>query len=288
MLVAVIGATGVVGRNLIPRLLDAGHTVRAGVRRLGAAVRLQGVTEVEADILDPARLGKLVTGSDVVINVASSIPRADGKGGDWKLYDQIRRQGTSNVIRACTEAGVGLVAQSIAMLHCVDQSRPQDEHSPMRATGVREAALDLENLVTAWSGNWRIVRGGNLYGPGTSTDDVWFRQLRQGKLTLPGSGQDWLSCVHVADLAAAFVKVVEDAPPRTGWIAADDQPLRWIDLFKVVAGLADQSPERVLAGGEQVLPGFNVTNARLRGLGWTPRYASVRSGLVATAEYLPP
>ena len=187
------------------------------------------------------------------------------------------------MIEACTDAGIGLLAQSIAMLHCVDQGAAQDEQSPMKATGVREAALDLEHLIAGWNGNWRIVRGGNLYGPGTSTDDGWFAQMRQGKLVPPAAGQDWVSCVHVADLAAAFVTVLQSAPPRSTWIAADDQPMRWAELFELVAALSNQS-HQVPSGGEQVMPGFKVTNAALRGLGWVPRYPSLRSGLIAAAE----
>jgi nucleoside-diphosphate-sugar epimerase len=103
-------------------------------------------------------------------------------------------------------------------------------------------------------------------------------------MTLPGTGQDWLSCVHVADLAAAFVKVVQDAPPRTAWIAADDEPIRWTDLFKVVAALSDEPREEVRLGGDPVMPSFKVTNAALRGLGWAPRYPSVRSGLIGAAD----
>jgi len=96
MIVAIVGATGVVGRNLIPRLIEAGHTVRAGVRWIGSAP--PEVTQVEIDILERATLERLVEGSDTAINVASSIPRADGKSGDWRVYDQIRRSGTKNLI----------------------------------------------------------------------------------------------------------------------------------------------------------------------------------------------
>jgi nucleoside-diphosphate-sugar epimerase len=284
MIVAVIGATGVVGQNLLPRLLESGHSVRAGVRRPGTALKLAEVEEVGVDILDQRSVAKLVAGSNVAINIASSIPRADGGRGDWKAYDQIRREGTKNLIAACADVGIGLVAQSIAMLHCTDQSIPQNEQSPMMATGVREAALDLEKIISAWDGNWRIVRGGNLYGPGTSTDDDWFNRLRQGRFGLPNDGLDWLSSVHVADLAAAFLTVLEKAPPRTSWIAADDEPMRWLDVFKIVAELAGRPLEVAKTGEDAVIPGFQVAADALKGLGWAPRYASLRSGLIATAS----
>jgi nucleoside-diphosphate-sugar epimerase len=284
MIVAIVGATGVVGRNLIPRLIEAGHTVRAGVRRIGSALPFPEVTQVETDILEQATLERLVEGSDIAINVASSIPRADGKSGDWKVYDQIRRSGTKNLIAACSGAGIGLVAQSIAMLHCTDQSEPQTEQSPMKATGVRAAALDLENIIADWNGDWRVVRGGNLYGPGTSTDADWFARVERGQFILPSDGHDWLSSVHIADLAAAFVTVLENAPPRTHWIAADDQPMQWRDVFRLVAELTLRPRETAKVGADAIMPGFRVRADALKGLGWSPRYQSLRSGLIATAR----
>ncbi|HEY3666146.1 MAG TPA: NAD(P)-dependent oxidoreductase [Polyangiaceae bacterium] len=284
MIVAVLGASGVVGRNLLPRLLEAGHRVRAGVRQRGPSTAQDGVEQVEADILDASTLTALVTGCDAVINVASSIPRADGSGGNWHIYDRIRREGTENVIRVCEAHRLRLVAQSIAMLHCSTQANLQDETSPKQASGYRAAALDSERLIREWDGDYRIVRGGALYGPGSTTDEAWFSRYDRGELQAPGDGSDFISPIHVADLAAAFHIALERAPGRSAWIAADDEPMRYSELFNVVAALCGQRRGAPTVGGPAGLPGFRVSNAALRGLGWAPRYASVRSGLVATSE----
>jgi nucleoside-diphosphate-sugar epimerase len=283
MNVAVLGASGVVGRHLLPRLVEAGHRVRAGVRHRGRATAIDGVEQVEADILEPATLSNLVTGCSALVNVASSIPRADGSGGNWATYDSIRRDGTKNVVRVCEAARIRLVAQSIAMLHCTTQSSPQDETSPRQGTGPRAAAMDLERLISDWNGDYRVVRGGALYGPATTTDEDWFARYERGELQAPGDGSDFISPIHVADLAAAFQTVLERAPGRSAWIAADDEPMRYSELFNVVAALCGQKRGAPTVGAPTALPGFRVSNAALRGLGWAPRYASVRSGLVATA-----
>jgi nucleoside-diphosphate-sugar epimerase len=284
MIVAVLGASGVVGRNLLPRLVEAGHRVRAGARHRNAMSDIDGVEQLETDILDRDKVARLVVGCDALIDIASSIPRADGSGGTWAEYDRIRRQGTKHAIIACSEARIPLVVQSIAMLHCANQKSPQDERSPMQAAGVRSAMLDAERALADWDGDYRIVRGGALYGPGTSTDDDWFTRYERGELRAPGDGSDFISPIHVADLAAAFQVVLERGTPRTAFIAADDEPMRYTELLEIVAALCGQKRGAPGVGAEPALPGFNVTNAALRELGWAPRYASVRSGLVATAE----
>jgi len=285
MIIAVLGASGVVGRNLLPRLVESGHRVRAGMRHRSAATDMDGVEQFATDILDRDAVVRLVTGADALINLASSIPRADGSGGDWALYDRIRREGTRNAIFACDRAKIPLVAQSIAMLHDTDQTREQDEHSPLHATGVRVPALDAEHLLAAYEGDYRVVRGAALYGPGTTIEDAWFEQYERGELRAPGDGSDYISPIHVADLAAAFQIVLERGSARQAYIASDDEPMRYSEVFEIVAALCGQRRGPPGIGADAVLPGFRVTNGALRALGWAPRYASVRSGLIAAAEH---
>jgi len=284
MIVAVLGASGVVGRNLVPRLVESGHRVRAGMRHRNTLVDFDGVEQFEVDILNRDAVVRLAKGADALLNLASSIPHADGSGGDWALYDRIRREGTENAIFACKHAQIPLIAQSIAMLHSSTQTHPQDEQSPLRASGVRVPALDAERLLAAYDGDFRIVRGAALYGPGTTLDDSWFEQYERGQLRAPGDGSDYISPIHVADLAAAFQTVLERGVARSAYIACDDEPMRYTELFELVAALSGQRHGALGSGSESILPGFRVTNGALRTLGWAPRYASVRSGFVATVE----
>jgi len=280
----VVGASGVVGRNFVPRLLEAGHHVRAG-GRWPDEIRAKGRVEaIEVDILDMRSVVHFIRGCDTVVNLASSIPRADKTSGSWQQFDEIRRQGTRNLMQACDDAGADLLAQSVSMLHSADTSRLQNERDPLLGPGILASGYDQEQMLSAWSGSWRIVRGGSLYGPGTSTDDSWFEKYDEGELRAPGDGDSWASMIHIADLAAAFLTVMEKAPPRTAWIAADDQPMRWREIFDIVATLAANSQREPGFGADHHLPSFRVSNGALRSLGWAPRYASVRSGLVATAE----
>ena len=118
--VAVLGATGVYGRHLIPRLISAGYRVRALVRNPASAVVAQqcGAETVAADIFDEASLRAGLGNCDVAMNLATSLPSPTSRTGDFAANDRLRREGVPIFLRACQAAGVHKVLQqSIAMTH---------------------------------------------------------------------------------------------------------------------------------------------------------------------------
>jgi nucleoside-diphosphate-sugar epimerase len=100
------------------------------------------------------------------------------------------------------------------------------------------AAVAMEDAVRQSDLDWLILRGALFYGPGTGFDDDWFARARDGKLRLPGDGSGWVSLVHIADMAEATVAALERWPSRRALIVADDQPVRWRELFAYVAAIA--------------------------------------------------
>jgi nucleoside-diphosphate-sugar epimerase len=281
MRIAVVGATGVLGRHLVPRLVERGHFVRATVRRDrdGARMTALDAEPVAADILDAASLAAAVAGCDGAVHAATSIPTPGGKG-DWALNDRIRREGTANLLAACQAAGVvRYVQQSIAMLHAGNDLAAQDETCPIAPYERIRSAAEMEALVRASGRDWRIVRGGAFYGPGTGREEQWLAALRAGALKLPGDGAAYISLIHVADMASAMVAAIEAEAPRSAFIAADSEPVTYRTLFAYLAmreGLPTPPP-----GGPPLLPSFRVSNAKLKQLGWRPAFASYRSGLAA-------
>jgi nucleoside-diphosphate-sugar epimerase len=257
MRIAVLGATGAAGRAFVPRAEAAGHTVVA--RR--------------ADILDRVALTALVDGCDAVVNLATSIPKPGGRG-DWAVNDRIRREGTANLLAACAETGVRtVVQQSVAMLHCVADDRPQTEDDPIEGYGSIASAFDMEAIVRTASLDGRLVRGGLFYGPGTDREENWLAEVRNPAFRIPGDGSAWLSPVHVEDYATALLAVLERGRPRTAYIASGDAPLRWSELYARMAARAGLQPPAT--GGPQRMRSFRVSNARLRSLGWSPAHAAL-------------
>ena len=287
MRIAVLGATGVYGRHLVPRLTAAGHRIRALVRRPETA-RLAAACGAElaaADIFDAASLRTGLDGCDVAINLATTLPSASRPSGDFARNDRLRREGTPIWVRACQEARVPrILQQSIAMVHAGGGDAWADETTshPVDA-GVAGAAIEAARAMEASierSGlDWLILRGALFYGPGSGPDDDWFARARAGKLRLPGEGGDFISLVHVTDMAAATVAAIDRWPSRQALIVADDQPVTWRDLFGYVCALASSRPPE--PGGRSLMPSFRVKNARAKQLlSWAPAYADYRAGLV--------
>lgn len=154
--------------------------------------------------------------------------------------------------------------------------RPEGEDISAKAL---QATLEMEASVKASDLDWVILRGGLFYGPGTGFDEEWFSRAAAGKLRLPGDGSDYVSLVHIADMAAATVAAMQAWPSRETLIIADDAPAQWRDVFNYVAALAGVPPPQ--AGGRLGFQSFRVSNLKAkRLLDWAPRYGDFRTGLV--------
>ena len=283
--VAIVGANGVYARHLLPRLAAAGYPVRALVRRPEAAraARACGAEIRLADIFDLDGLIAALEGSEICINLATSLPGPSGRG-DFDSNDRLRREGTPILVEACRQAGARrLLQQSIAMVGAAGERladegsvfRPSDEDVAARAVG---AALAMEQAVKDSELDWLILRGGLFYGPGTGFDDDWFSRAAAGKLRLPGDGAQFVTLLHIADMAAATMAALKVWPARETLIVADDEPVRWRELFGHIAMLVGVEPPD--PGGRLGMPSFRMSNRRAREiLDWGPIYSNYRIGL---------
>jgi nucleoside-diphosphate-sugar epimerase len=284
--VAVLGATGVYGRHLTPRLVDAGFDVRALVRRPEAAGVARGCgAEIRiADVFDVDAVAAGLEGCDVAINLATSLPGPSGRG-DYAENDRVRREGSPLWVEACRRARVKrVVQQSIAMVNAAgqawaDEDTPYTPNENETTTRAVAATLAMEDAIRTSELDWVILRGGLFYGPGTGFDDDWFARAAAGKLRLPGDGSDFVSLIHIADMAAATVAALESAPSGAVLIIADDGPAQWKDVFGYIASLSGAAPPE--PGGRAGFPSFRASNQRARAaLPWAPRHRDYRSGLI--------
>jgi nucleoside-diphosphate-sugar epimerase len=278
MHVAVIGATGALGRHVVPRLLERGHHVRVLVRRVeqGERLRRTGVSPVLGDIFNLESLLEVTRGCDAALHLATAIPAG---GSDWTMNDRIRREGTRNLIRAALQNRVArYVQQSITFLYGAQSEPLADETTPLRPDRVTQSAADMEAMVRAAGLDWCILRGGWFYGPGTRREGRWRELARTGELRMPGDGSHRISLVHVVDMARAVVMAAEGAPPGGIYNVVDDEPVDYRTLYGYIA--AHEGGPEPQAGGESFLPSLACSNARIKqDLAWYPVYATFRSGL---------
>jgi nucleoside-diphosphate-sugar epimerase len=211
------GATGVIGRRLVPLLIDRGHAVTAMTRRPEGAALLRslGAEPVVADALDREALFAVV-GGDVVIHQLTDL-----REFDLAANARLRVDGTRNLVDAARGAGVRrIIAQSVAFAY-----EPGDEPAgeqvaldldaaePRRTTVHGVAALEA---ATRELPEWVVLRYGLLYGAGT-----WFAPggARAGRVV---ADRDVASFVHADDAAEAAVQALEW--PSGTVNVCDDEP----------------------------------------------------------------
>ena len=307
MRVLVAGATGAMGKELVPRLADAGHQVFAMIRKESGQARAAqlGAVPVIADALDRAEVEAAVrrAAPEVVVHQLTAIGKIDTRHFErsFAATDRLRIEGTDNLLAAARAVGVRrFVAQSNGAFTYDRTGGPvkneQDplDRSPVRPMGPMIAAIEhLEEAVlgAAWT-EGIVLRYGAFYGPGTSLapGSEQVEMIRARKFPVVGDGGGVWSFVHIADAAEATVAAVQNGG-RGVYNIVDDDPApvaEW--LPELAAMLGAKKPMRVprfigrLAAG----PAGVVLMTELRGasnakakreLGWHPAHSSWRKGL---------
>lgn len=298
MRVVVAGATGVIGRRTVPRLVEAGHDVIALVRneRGSDAVALQGARAATGDLLDAGGLSGALRGAEVVVNLASAVPSLPRPAlADWARNDRVRREGTQAVLDAATRAGVRhYVHASVYLVYGDDVGDALvDESAALRPAPVIESAVDGEAAVSASDLDWTILRPGWLYDVGAWHTGELLRQVRAGEAMVLEDAPAWRSPVHALDVAHAIELVVEQRPAGAVFNVADDRPVRNGELLDGLAELLGAPRPRRLTPGEAQARLGPVTALGLRRsarlatdricaqLGFAPRYPTWRAGFEA-------
>jgi nucleoside-diphosphate-sugar epimerase len=306
MRVFLAGATGVIGRRLVPMLVAAGHEVMGTTRSAAKtrALREAGAEPVIVDALDSEALRAAVLAAEpeAVIHQLTSIPpRIDPRKleRDFAVNDRLRGRGTRDLVAAAQAAGVKrIVAQSIAFaylpgppgtLHTETEVLHLDAPKPMKRT--MQALHDLECAVRGVQGT--VLRYGYFYGPGSAIapDGSTVEDLRRRRLPVVGGGGGVWSFIHVDDAARATVaalaleskeghvyNVVDDDPaPVREWLPALANAVGAPRPWRVPAPIA-----RIAAGGYGVTimtKAQGASNALIKQeLGWKPEHASWREG----------
>jgi nucleoside-diphosphate-sugar epimerase len=277
MNILLVGATGILGRNVVPRLLERGYHVRAVVRGAEQARFLEqiGVEPVLGNLLDRKSLE--VAARDMQFALHLALPLENQQYGS--LSHRLQLEGTGNLIEALRQNGVRhYVQQSLALVYGEKGDELVDESASLEETSLNQSAIRMEQLVRDSGLDWTILRGGLFYGPGTGREDRWWQSARQGRLIVPGDGSDLVSLIHVLDMARAVVAATEQAPANSIYNIADDEPVRVRELFRYVAAQAGQAtpPE----GGPRFLPSLGVRNLKAQiQLGWRPVFPGYQTGL---------
>jgi nucleoside-diphosphate-sugar epimerase len=310
MRVFVAGATGAIGRQLVPRLVAAGHEVHGMTRSESkrGLLRQLGAEPVVADALDAEQVAEAVARArpDVIVHELTAIGPLDMRHFDrsFAMTNRLRTEGTDHLLSAGQAVGVRrFVAQAVAAYGAYARTGGpvKSEDDPVDATPAPQMSgtlTALQHLEAAVLGaRWTegiVLRYGAFYGPGTSLapGEEQFELIRRRKFPVVGDGGGVWSFIHVADAAEATVAAIEHGR-RGVYNVVDDDPApvrEWLPALAETLGA--KKPMRVprfvgrlLAGEAAVmmmteLRGASNAKAK-RELGWHPSHPSWRQGLAA-------
>lgn len=279
MRIFLAGASGAIGRRVVPALLGRGHEVVGLTRSEDSAARIKalGAGAVVGDVYDAEALAQAVRAArpDVVMHQLTDLG-----AGDRAANAKLRVVGTRNLVDAARAAGVRrIVAQSIAWAYAPG-AEPATEDTPLDLRGAPERVATVEAVAALETAvaelpEWVVLRYGTLYGPGTWYErGALMAQLAQAG-QLPANA-DVSSFVHVDDAASAAVSALDW--PAGAVNVCDDEPApghEWVPVFCAAVG----APEPARAEGERTGWARGADNSRARHeLGWVPTRPSWREG----------
>jgi nucleoside-diphosphate-sugar epimerase len=290
----ITGATGVLGRHIVPQLVKSGHQVRGLARSDGNAELLRRLHAEPArvDLFDLAALTQAVEACDAILHLATRIPSTMnlGKRSAWVETDHIRGVGTRNVVDAALAQHVQtIIYPSICFAYpdsgaewidaTLDKLVFEDYY-----TTTFDAEREMHRFTDA-GGKGIILRMGLFYGPESLQSQDQLRFARWGIASAVGRPDAYHPFVVIEDAAQSIVAALEHAPVGIYDIVEDEPPT----TEEINAAMSKAVGRRRL----RALPDFLVNMTIGRGImsvmsrsqrvsnrrfkdatGWSPRFST--------------
>jgi len=313
MRILIAGATGALGRHLVPRLTVAGHQV-VGTTRHPAKIemiRRLGAEPAIVDGLDGAKVREVVRAAqpEVIVHEMTDLSRA----GNLRHFDRafatsnlLRTVGLDHLLAAVRDSAVKrIVAQTFcgwpyaregAAVKSEDDAL--DPHPPRELRRTLDAIRYLEDRVMqAPALDGVRLRYGGFDGAGTGPfDNQFMDQGATRRVPVIGTGAGWWSFIHIEDAANATALAVERGRPSSIYNIVDDEPAPVRDWLPFIANLLGAKPPRhlpswlarIAAGQHLVVMMTDVragSNAKAKkDLQWELKYPSWRAGFAEIAK----
>jgi nucleoside-diphosphate-sugar epimerase len=307
MRVFIAGATGVLGRRVVQRLIANGHQV-VGLSRSARNrdwLRQQGAVPREGDLFNREELNHISADCEATLHLATAMPtKTRTTPKDWALNDRIRREGTENLVAAALRNQHKFyLQQSIALIYGDQGGDWVDEtvSLPKKQVDILGSAVDMEHIVRQAENEGlaaTILRFGTFYSHDSAHTQGMFQTVKKGFFPVIGDGDYYWNLVNVDDAASAVAQAVEKRDVCRGqtFNVCDDEPVlcdRYLDFIADTLGA--RSPFHIPPWLGKMMLGASLVDALLASVrcrngrfkevtGWIPEYPTYRTGIVAEVE----
>jgi nucleoside-diphosphate-sugar epimerase len=229
--ILVTGASGFIGEEVSRHLSDSGYRPRLMIRRPLQDLRIRHLDAefVRADLTDPKSLAQAVKGVDCLLHL--------GARATFESFETLRPvilDGSLALMEAAAEAGVKNFVYSSSLLVYGDLPGEVDSATPAKPVlDYGRIKLETERRLAREASSAGISFGAlrlpHVYG----AVDLYFQQLRNGLLILPGLGRNTFTHLHVTDTARILIACAEQGYQGISPVG-DDLPATWAEFLRVV------------------------------------------------------
>jgi nucleoside-diphosphate-sugar epimerase len=229
--ILVTGASGFIGEEVSRHLSDSGYRPRLMIRRPLQDLRIRHLDAefVRADLTDPKSLAQAVKGVDCLLHL--------GARATFESFETLRPvilDGSLALMEAAAEAGVKNFVYSSSLLVYGDLPGEVDSATPAKPVldygRIKlEAERRLAREASSAGISFGVLRLPHVYG----AMDLYFQQLRNGLLILPGLGRNTFTHLHVTDTARILIACAEQGYQGISPVG-DDLPATWAEFLRVV------------------------------------------------------
>lgn len=298
MKIFVIGATGLVGSYLIPKLINNKHEVYALTRSESKTQRIGklGAHSIVGDIKKPESfINELPSGLDIIVLLA--MPGVTpGKRLSKKRKEELRAE-TNDFFRNSLDLAIRYNIPVIlpgGTSYRTQNDEIADETWPIRRAGITEIGRDTDEMVNRaiQTGHPKAIQliYGRIYGNG-GLFRFMYTMMKNGRSKIIGKGDNCIPNIHASDAASAIIQAIEKIPVGERFIIADDTPSTQKEFTCYMAQMMKKKQPgripgfivRMVIGRdfyEVVSMNCRVTNTKAKKmLEWVPEFPSYREGL---------
>ncbi len=299
MRIFITGATGLIGRSLVPELLRHGHDVIGLARNDASRSMLSAMRAVShsGQGYDVERLAEALVTIHAIVHLATGMPTNDAPiEDDWVHSGKLVVAMLRHLLEASELSGVRTVVfPSIYSVYGDHGEEWVTEETPLAPDSASEWYVEAEGLLMDSTRRRRsagvVLRMGLVYSEEASHTRGLLYALKNGQAPIGSAGEAYWPHLHVEDAAQAIRLALERSPAGQTFNVCDDEPVQKATLFRDLAKWVGGPPPLLKGKTGALMPYLGRVNAAplqlsvrmsnqkaKESLGFAPRYRTYHAG----------